>query len=210
MEDFTFDPRDSSGSFLKLGTHFGQGVFPLPDLRAQIIKMMPRQLRVQVLQFLGKLFEAAGFAGLPLQRADLAFHLAHKVGHPQKVLIGILQLAQCLLFLRLVLGDSGGFLKNHPPILRLARQDLCNVALGHDAVAGPAHAGAHEQLLDVLKPAGGLVDEIFAATVPEHPPGDRHLVISYLHTSGTRCSSSTPPIVSDTSAIPRGLRRRCR
>src|SRR5205814_9057219 len=54
-----------------------------------------------------------------------------------------------------------------------------DVALGHDAVARPAHARAHEQLLDVLQPAGRLVDEIFAAAIAEHPAGQSHLVIGH-------------------------------
>ena len=55
------------------------------------------------------------------------------------------------------------------------------MALGEDAVAGAAHAGAHEQLLDVPQPAGGAVDEILAAAVPEDAAGEGHFFIGHFH-----------------------------
>ena len=167
---------------------------------------MPRKLGVQMLQLLHELLVAARLAGLALQRADLPLDLADQVGHAQQVLLGGFQFAQRLFFLRLEFGDARGLLENHPPVLRLAGKDLRDVALGHDAVTGAAHARAHEQLLDVLQPARRLVDEIFAAAVAEDAAGDRDFVVGDLDTRRRRCSSSTPPMVSETSAMPSGLR----
>jgi len=120
------------------------------NLGLQLVELMPRELGIQVLEFSSELLVAAGFARLALERADLALDFPDEVGDAQQILLGIFELAQGLLLLRLVLGDPGGLLEDHPAVLRLARQDLGNVALRHDAVAGPAHAGAHEQLLDIL------------------------------------------------------------
>ena len=111
---------------------------------------MARELGVEMLKFGGKLLVAARLAGLALERADLAFHLADEVGDAQQVLLGVFEFAQRLALLRLVLGDPGGLFKDHTPVFGLAGEDLGDVALRHDAVAGAADAGAHEQLLDVL------------------------------------------------------------
>jgi hypothetical protein len=79
-----------------------------------------------------------------------------------KILLGGFQFAQGLLFLRLEFGDARRLLENHAAVFRLAGKDLRDVPLRHDAVTGAAHAGAHEKLLDVLEPAGRLVEKIFA------------------------------------------------
>ena len=141
---------------------------------------MPGELGVQVLQLLGELLVAARFACLTLQRADLPLHFAHEIGHAQQILLGIFQFAQGLSPLRLVLRDARRLLENQPPVFRFAGEDLRDVALGHDAVARAAHAGAHEQLLDVFEPAGSLVDEILAPAIPEDPARDRHLIVGQL------------------------------
>ena len=141
---------------------------------------MPRQLSIEMLQLLCDLFVAARFAGLALQRADLPFHFADQIGNAHKILLGVFQFAQRFFFLRLELGDAGGFFENHPAIFRLAGKNLGDVPLRHDAVAGAPNARAHEELLDVLEPARGLVDEIFAAAVAKDPPGDGDFVVGHL------------------------------
>ena len=153
---------------------------PLGNLSLQLVELMAGELGIQVLQFRGKLFVAARLAGLALERANLALHLADQVRYAQQVLLGVFEFAQRLFLLRLVLGDAGSLLEDHPAVFRLAGEDLRDVALGHDAVAGAAHPRAHEQLLDVFQPAGRLVDEILAPAVPENPARNGHLVVSHL------------------------------
>ena len=153
---------------------------PLRNLSLQLVELMAGELGIEVLQFRGQLFVAARFARLALEGANLPLHLPHQVGHAQQVLLGVFELAQRLFLLRLVLGDPGRLLEDHPAVFRLAREDLRDVALGHDAVAGAAHPRAHEQLLDVFQPARRLVDEILAPAVPENPARHRHLVVSHL------------------------------
>ena len=115
-------------------------------------------------------------------------------------------LRRASLLLRLELGDARGLFEDQAAVLGFAGEDLGDVALRHDAVAGPAHAGAHEELLDVLEPAGGLVDEIFAATVPEDAAGDGDFVVSPFDTGGPQMLLVHVADGQRTSAMPSGLR----
>ncbi|OQB91908.1 MAG: hypothetical protein BWX84_01186 [Verrucomicrobia bacterium ADurb.Bin118] len=159
---------------------FGGG-FPRADFALPHIKLMPRQLGVQVLQFRLQRPVPARLAGLALQRADLSFDLADEIADAQKILFRGFQFAQALAFLGFELGDAGGLFKNQPPVLGFAGQKLGDVALRHDAVAGAPHPRAHEQLLDVPQPARHPVDEILAAAIPEHPAGQSDFVVGNLH-----------------------------
>ena len=155
------------------------GNFSLQD-----IELMPRELGVQMLQLVHQRFVPARLARLALERTDLAFDFADQVGHAQEILVGVFELAQRFFFLRFELGDSCGFLKDHPSVIRFAGQNLGDIPLGHDAVAGPAHSGAHKKLLNVLQPARSLVQKIFAAAIAKHPACERDFVVSDLDSGG--------------------------
>ena len=96
------------------------------------------------------------------------------------------RLRERFFFLRFVFCNARGFFKNHPAVFRLAGQNLRDVALRHDAVAGASDARAHEQLLNVLEAAGSSVDEIFAVAVAENPARDSHFVVSDLDACGAQ------------------------
>ncbi len=147
---------------------------------------MTGKLRIEVLEVAHDLLVTTRLAGLTLQRADLAFHFSNEVLDAQQILLGILELAHGLFFLRLKFGDAGGFFENQPAIFRFAGQDLGDVALRHDAVTGAANAGAHEQLLNVFEAARGFVDEVFGAAIAEYAPGQSHFIIGNLHTGGLK------------------------
>ena len=74
---------------------------------------------------------ATRFAGLSLERTDLALHLFDHIADAEQVRFGRFQFAQCLAFLCFVFGDPGGFLKNGAPILRARAQDHVDLALLH-------------------------------------------------------------------------------
>ena len=80
--------------------------------------------------------------------------------------------------------DSRRLLENQAPIIGLARQNLGDVPLRHDAVAGAPDSRPHEKLLDIFQPARSLVEEIFAPTIAKHPPGNRHFAIFDFHPRG--------------------------
>ena len=151
-----------------------------PNLVLQRVELMPRELSVEVLQLHRHLLVTPRLARLALERADLPLHLADEVFDAQEVLVGVLQLAERLLLLRFELRDACRLLEDHAPVLRLALDDLRDVALGHDGVAGLPHPRAHEELLNVPQPARHLVDVILRSAVPEDAPRDRDLVEGHL------------------------------
>ena len=152
----------------------------LGNLALQAIELMPRELRVEMLQLHRDLLVAAGLASLALERADLPLHLADEVIDAQQVLVGVLELAERLLLLRLELRDARRLLEHHAPVLGLALDDLRDVALRHDGVTGLPHPRAHEELLNVAQAARHLVDVILRAAVAEDAPRDGDLVESHL------------------------------
>ncbi|MGC3956875.1 MAG: hypothetical protein QM813_02575 [Verrucomicrobiota bacterium] len=54
-------------------------ILALADFPEQHVELMPRELRVEVLEFDLNLFVAPRLAGLPLQRTDLALHFLDEV-----------------------------------------------------------------------------------------------------------------------------------
>src|SRR5207248_10182484 len=130
------------------------------------------QLRPQLAELLRLLRRA-------LQRLQAFSHLADHVGEPEEVLLRGLQLPLRLLAARLVLRDSGGFLDERPPVLRLGADDQADPALLDDRVRASPHAGAEEQLGDVHQAAGGLVDRVPAVSVAEVPRRDADLPVTF-------------------------------
>ena len=157
------------GEIIRPPLELTDGLLALPDGFLNLPELMPRELAFKILEFLHELLVAPRLAGLTLERADLPLDLADGVGHAQQILIGVVEFSQRLFFLRLEARDASRLLEHQPPVVRFAGDKLGDVALGHDAVAGPPHAGAHEQLLDVLEPARNFVDEIITATIAEQP-----------------------------------------
>ncbi len=111
-----------------------------------------------------------------MKRADLALHFADGLRDFTQVDFGLVELAQGLFLLSLEAGDPGGFLENHTAVFGAAAQYLSDMALSHDAVAGPAYARSHEKLLDILQAAGCLIEEILAGAIPENPARHRHFI----------------------------------
>src|SRR6266540_5647875 len=177
LPDFVFSAHHIFGTGINLSAELFEGGPATADLRLQHIKLMAAELRVEMLQLDHELFEAARLARLALERTDLPFHFANQIADAQEILLGVFQLAKCLALLRFEPGNAGGLLEDHPAVLRFAGENLRDVPLRHDAVAGAPHAGAHKKLLDVLQAARGPVDEIFAAAIAENPPGDGQLVV---------------------------------
>jgi acetyl-CoA carboxylase carboxyltransferase component len=72
--------------------------------------------------------------------------------------------------------DAGSFFENRPALLRLRGENLVNLALSHDRVAGPANAGIHEKFLNVLQPTGLAVKSIFTLAVAVNAACDFNFV----------------------------------
>ncbi len=150
LEDAARVPRDLLAQLL-------QPPAQTPQLRLRQVKLIPRQLRVQVLQLVHQLLVTPRLARLPLQRAYLTLHLADQVLKPRQVLLRVIQLAQCLLLLLFKLGDARRLLEDHPPLLRRAVDDARDLPLRHDRVARLPHARAQEKLPHITQSARRVV-----------------------------------------------------
>ena len=119
---------------------------------------------------------ASCLAGLALKGANLPLHLLDDIGDTEKVRLGVLQLAERLLLLRLVLRDAGSLFEDGASVFRAAVEQLRRAPLLHDGVGAPADAGVHEEIVDVLEPAGGAVDQILRLAVTKDAAGDADFV----------------------------------
>ena len=99
---------------------------------------------------------------LPLQRPDLAPHLAHEVAQALEVLGRPRQPALGPLAAAPVLQHAGRLLDDGPPVLGPRVQHGVQLALADDHVLLAAHAGVAEQLLNVEQPARRPVDGVLA------------------------------------------------
>ena len=122
-------------------------------------------------------FVAAGLAGLALQGPDLPFHFPDYVGETEQVGFRVIEFPDGLLLVGLELGDAAGFLEDCAAVLRAGAEDTVDSALFHERVGGRTDAGIHEQALDILQAAGGLIDEIVAFARAEYTPGNGDLVV---------------------------------
>ena len=106
----------------------------------------------------------AGRRRLALEGPHLAADLAQQVAEPLQVLLGGGQPPLGPLPPAAVLQDPGRLFDDGPPVLGTGVQDRLELALAHDDVLWPAHAGVRQQLLDVEQPARLAVDGVFAVT----------------------------------------------
>ena len=186
LQYFVFRAQDARRGFLHFVAQLFRSAGALQNFRHQNIELVSRQLRFQMTQLVRDLFVATRLAGLTLEGANLPLHFANQILDAQKILLGVFQFAQRFLFLRLELGDARRFLKHEPPVIRFAGKNLRDVSLGHDRVARLAHTSSHEELLNVLQPAHGLVDKILAPAITKNSARDRYFVVSQLDSRGPK------------------------
>ncbi|OQB95849.1 MAG: hypothetical protein BWX86_01052 [Verrucomicrobia bacterium ADurb.Bin122] len=161
---------------LGLGAQRGDLCLQLAQGRAQL-RVLPAAVRErEMAEAVREALVAHGLRGLAAETADLAADLADDVGHAREILVGEPELLQGLAALRFILGDAGGFFEDGAALLGFGGKDLVDLALRHDRVAGPADAGVHEQLLDVLQAARLAVEEVLALPVAVHAAHDLDLV----------------------------------
>ena len=76
-----------------------------------------------------------------------------------------------------VFADARRLLEHLPALAAFHGQDLVDLPLTNDGIALPAHAGVHEQLVDVLEPHGLAVDIVFRLPAAVIPAGNGHLAL---------------------------------
>ena len=98
-----------------------------------------------------KLFIAAGFRRLALERIHLPPDFFENVEHARKILLGAFQLGFGQPFARLVLADASGFFDDGAAVGGLVRKNLADAALFDDGVAFRTETGAAEEILNVAQ-----------------------------------------------------------
>ena len=118
------------------------------------------------LQLVAQTAVAPGPCSLPLEHASLFVDFEDDVVDTGQVVLGRLQLElggppPCL-----VLGDSGGFLNQLPPVGGTRAQDEANLSLLDNRVGLGPQAGVHEQIVNVAEAACLAVDQVLALARP--------------------------------------------
>ena len=115
-----------------------------------------------------------GFAGL-FQRLKLAFQLGDDILHTGEVVAHVGKALFALLLACAVFDNARRLFKDTAPVLALLGEDFVDSALADDRIALLAHARIAEKLDDILEPARGFVDVVFALAAAIHAPGNHHL-----------------------------------
>jgi hypothetical protein len=153
---------------------FGEGV----RVRLELGERASEDDALEAELLLGEDHAPPGLRGLALQGFELLLDLGDDVVHAQQVLLGGIELELGLATTRAVLGDARGFLDEGAAVGRLVREDLADLALLDEGVRLRTEAGVHEQLVDVLQPAGGAVHQVLALAVAVEAARDRALVLA--------------------------------
>ena len=83
-----------------------------------------------------------------------------------------------------VQSDAGGLLEQGTSLIgAIGEQEIDHLGL-HDDPGVAAEAGAPEEVVDIAKPDGTLVDEVVAAARPGHPAGDDDFVVGDRQVAG--------------------------
>ena len=117
-----------------------------------------------------------GLLGLTLQLVGLTAQFAQDIGEAGEVLFGLADFTEGLAAVGAELGHAGGLFEDGAAILGTRGEDGINLALGQDRVTRGAHARAHEETLNVLQAARGLIQEVGVCAVAIGPPRDGDLV----------------------------------
>ena len=116
------------------------------------------------------------FAGF-FQRLKLAFQFGDDVFHAGEVVAHVRKALFAFFLARAVFDDARSLFKNAAPVLALLGEDFVDAALPDDGIALFAHARVAEKLDNILEPASGFVDVVFALAASIHAPGDDHFGI---------------------------------
>ena len=134
------------------------------------------QGQVDAAQFRAEGAGLFGLLGLTLQLIGLTAQFAQDVGEAGEVLLGLANLAEGLAAVGTELGHAGGLFEDGAAVLGTRGEDGVDLALGQHGVTRGAHARAHEESLDVLQAARGLVEEVGVRAVAIGSPRDGDLV----------------------------------
>ena len=112
--------------------------FEIGDFGLEQIVLVAREAGVERLELVEQFLVAAGLAGLALERNDLAFDFLDDVGDADEVGFGVLEFAEGLFLLVLVLVDARGFLEDRAAVFGMGAENLVDLALRHQRVTATA------------------------------------------------------------------------
>ena len=116
-----------------------------------------------------------GDFGLAPQRGELATNFAGKVIQPREISLHGFEFAHRFLFATAVLENSRGFFDEASAVFGARVQNLIELTLAHDDMHLSTESAVTQELLNVEKPAGFLVDRILAPPITKQGPGDGDL-----------------------------------
>ena len=149
--------------------------FEFTDPGRQLVVLPQGQVQIQDADAVPVGLVLGRLLGLTLQRGHLAADFREDVLEPGQVLSGGGDLAQRFLLAGLEAGDAGGLFEVDAPLVRAGVGDGADVALLDDGIGPGAHAAAHEDVENVLEPAGLAVDQISPFAGAVLAPGDADL-----------------------------------
>ena len=114
-----FRGSDGIGGFLdeRICLHTFRGI----EFKGEIERtdLVAGNENIETAHLVAQLLVPLGLSNLTLERADLALHLAQDIRLAQKVLLGLLDLANGLLAVRLEFRNAGGLLKHGTAVFGL-------------------------------------------------------------------------------------------
>ncbi len=117
---------------------------------------------------------ALGFVGLALQRVHRLLNFANDVTHPRQIMLYGSQVSGTLPFCDACTWSRPRLPRTAAPLLRAVAQDRLNHFELNDGIGVRSHPRIHEEIADVLQPAQGLVQEVFAFAGAVDAPCDNN------------------------------------
>ncbi len=167
--------RQAGGGLVVLAAHGDLGLDDRVPLHLPVDQVVGGQAQPGVAQVGLDGLRATGHLGLAAQRFELAPQFGGQIREAGQVRRHRVELAEGFFLTLAMLEHARGFLDERAAILGARLQDLVELALPDDHMHLTADAGVAQQLLDIHQAAAAAVDFVFAGTVAEHPPRDRHL-----------------------------------
>jgi len=155
LRDHRFQPH--------LLVRFGVGLLvELPVGQVKPFQGCLRQLDAQLPVFLLYLVVLFRLFRLVLEAFQLVIDLEQEILYPRQVLLRSIQLLPGLFLPRLIDGNPRGLLQHPATAIVLVLDDIIHHPQLDNGIAVRAHPRIHEQVLDILQPAGDIIEPVFA------------------------------------------------
>ena len=145
------------------------------QLSLDLKKPVASEQQLELFPFLAQSLVSSGATDLTPEVVDLPLDLPDEILEPGQVRLGRFELVPGRAPAGLVFRYPRGLLEDAPSVFSAFADDLVHHALLHHRVGAGTEAGVHQQVLDVEKPAGDLVQEVVAFAGTKQPARHRNL-----------------------------------